>query len=113
MIEAGGDASKKAYREETDLRNLVQSMIAPEPEKRVANMSTLKSRLERLGWKDAPRPSAVGVMETPITVLTTEEVDKFQDIKHRIKVGILLTITAMLLLALIGQTLFPDAEVGF
>lgn len=111
MVEAGGDPSKKAFREENDLRALVQTMIHDDPEKRVTNMSTLKSRLERLRWKDAPRPAATGVMETPITVLTTEEVDKFADVKAKIRLGIAALVVVTLLVILLGQTLFPDAEV--
>jgi hypothetical protein len=110
MVEAGGDTSKKAYREEADLRALVQTMISEDPEKRVINMSTLKSRLERMRWKDNPKPSAVSQLEAPITVLTVENQDPFKDVKQKIRVGLGVAILAILLVMLIGQTLFPNTE---
>lgn len=109
MVEAGGDATRKAYREETDLRSLVNMLVNDDPEKRLANMSTLKSRLDRLRWKDAPKPPTGSVMETPITVLTVEEEDKFKEIKQNIRFLLLGSVLLMLLVMLIGQLLFPDA----
>jgi len=109
MVDVTGDAAKKSYREEKDLRSLVQLMVADSPDKRVANMSTLKSRLERMRWKDSPRPAAVGVMESPITVLTVEEQDQFRAVKQKFKVLVGITILVILVVALLGQTLFPDS----
>lgn len=108
IIEAAGEAARKAYREEPDLRNLVQTMTQEDPEKRISNMATLKSRLDRLGWKDKPKVDKSSQLDAPIVVLTVEEEDKFKEIKARIKVLIGVTILAFLLVALLGQTLFPD-----
>lgn len=108
MVEAAGDTARKAYREETDLRSLVQTMTQEDPEKRITNMATLKSRLDRLGWKDKPKVDKASQLDAPITVLTVEEEDKFKEIKNRIKLLIGLSIVIFLLVALVGQTLFPE-----
>lgn len=108
MVEAGGEETRKAYREEAKLRTLVQTMTAEDPEKRVANMSTLKSRLELMSRKEKKVDEA-SLLNAPITVLTVEEEDKFKEIKQRIKVLIGVVILIFLLVALLGQTLFPEA----
>ena len=51
----------------------MQQCIDPNPEKRPSNMSTFKTRLERLKWKDAPKPRTTSVTEAPIHVLTVQE----------------------------------------
>ena len=108
MVEAGGEETRKAYREEAKLRTLVQTMTADDPEKRVANMSTLKSRLELMSRKEKKVDEA-SLLTAPITVLTVEEEDKFKEIKQRIKILIGVVILVFLLVALLGQTLFPEA----
>ena len=108
MVESAGDTARKAYREETDLRSLVQTMTSEEPDKRIVNMSTLRSRLERMRWKDGPKVDSASLLDGKITVLTEEEVDKFKEIKQRIKLLLLGCILLFLLVALLGQTLFPD-----
>ena len=108
MVEVGGDESKKAYKEEPDLRNLVQIMVANEPEKRVSNMSTLKSRLERMRWKDAPKPAAASLLDAPITELTVEVVDPNKKFKEQIRVGMLVALMVIVLVMLLGQVMFPN-----
>lgn len=110
MVEAGGDETKKAYKEENDLRSLVATMLQDDADKRVVNMSTLKSRLERLRWKDAPKPPTGSVMETPITVLTVEEEDQFKDVKQKFRYYVMVAVLVLVLSMLLGQMLFPDAE---
>jgi hypothetical protein len=110
MVEVGGENATKQYKEENDLRALVATMLNDDPEKRIVNMSTLKSRLERLGWKNAPKPPTGSVVDQPITVLTVEEEDQFKDIKQKFKLMVGLTIVAMLLVMLIGQMMFPEAS---
>jgi hypothetical protein len=108
MVETAGEAARKSYREVTDLRNLVQTMTQEDPEKRISNMSTLKSRLERMSWKDGPKVDKSSQLDAPITELTVEEVDKFKEVKQRIKILLGVCILLFLLVALLGQTLFPD-----
>jgi len=110
MVEAGGEETRKAYREEAKLRTLVQTMTAEDPEKRISNMSTLKSRLELMSRKEKKVDDA-SLLNAPITVLTVEEQDKFKEIKQRIKILIGVVVLAFLLVALLGQTLFPEAGV--
>ena len=107
MVEAGGEEVRKAYREEQKVRTLVQTMTADDPEKRVANMSTLKSRLELLTRKEKKVDEA-SLLTAPITVLTVEEEDKFKEIKQKIKYLIGGVILLFLFIALIGQSLNPE-----
>jgi len=107
MVEAGGEETRKAYREEAKVRTLVQSMTADDPEKRVANMSTLKSRLELLTRKEKKVDEA-SLLNAPITVLTVEEEDRFKELKQRIKYLLGGVVIVFLLVALLGQSLFPE-----
>jgi hypothetical protein len=108
MVEAGGDTARKSYKEESDLRALVQIMIQDEPDKRVANMATLKSRLERMSWKGGPKVDKSSQLDAPIVVLTVEEEDKFKAIKMKIKIVVGISVVILLLVMLLGQTLFPE-----
>lgn len=108
MVEAGGETARKAYREANDLRTMVQTMTNEDPEKRISNMATLKSRLERMSWKDGPKVDKSSQLDAPIVELTREEADKFADVKQRIKILMGVCVLIFLLVALLGQTLFPD-----
>ena len=110
MVEAGGATAKKEYRENSGLRTLVAPMTNDDPEKRVANMSTLKSRLERLSWKDAPKPPTQSLVDAPITVLTVEEEDQFRELRRRYVIMAGVALLVCLLVALLGQVMFPNAE---
>ncbi|MBS2033418.1 hypothetical protein JST97_00405 [bacterium] len=107
MVEAGGEDTRKAYREEQKVRALVQTMTSDDPEKRIANMSTLKSRLELLTRKEKKVDEA-SLLTAPITVLTVEEEDKFKEIKQRIKYLIGGVVLLFLFIALVGQSMNPD-----
>jgi len=108
MVETAGDTARKAYREEADLRTLVQNITQDDPEKRPNSMASLKGQLERMRWKDGPKVDKASQLDAPITELTVEEADKFKEVKQRIKILMGVCVLIFLLVALLGQTLFPE-----
>lgn len=72
MVDISKDPVKKAFKAENDLRNLVAQMTNSEIDKRVTNMATLKTRLERISWSKT-KLSNTGITDAPINVYTVEE----------------------------------------
>lgn len=104
------DKVKKAYQNEADLRAISKQVTAPEPDKRIPNMSTLKTRLDRLKWKDAPRPKTTSVTDAPITVHTVEVKSQWQEWMEEYRAWILLGTLSFI--AFIGFLvwLFPQRD---
>lgn len=109
-VEWSDDKVKKAYKDEADLRAISKQVLSTEPDKRIPNMSTLKTRLDRLKWKDAPRPKTTSVTDAPITVHTVEEKTQWEDWMVRYRAWFLLS--TLVFLAFIGLLvwLFPQAD---
>jgi len=109
-VEWSDDNVKKAYKNEADLRAIAKQVLSAEPDKRIPNMSTLKTRLDRLKWKDAPRPKTTSVTEAPITVHTVEVKTQWQEWMEEYRAWILLAVLSFL--AFIGFLvwLFPQKD---
>ena len=107
MVDNSADDVKKALKQETDLRNLMGMMSHADPEKRVPNMATLKTRFERIAWSKAPKLSNTSVIDAPIKVLTVEEKSPLADIVEAYRLWIGLGIAGVLLLIALLQFVFP------
>lgn len=109
-VEWADDKVKKAYKDEADLRAISKQVLSPEPDKRIPNMSTLKTRLDRLKWKDAPKPKTTSVTEVPITVHTVEVKSQWQEWVEEYRAWVLLA--ALSFIAFVGALvwLFPQRD---
>jgi hypothetical protein len=107
LIEISGDGVKKALRDSAELRSLISQCVDPNPDKRPATMAALKTRLERLKWKDAPKPRTTSITETPIHILTVVDKSPFVQLWQRQKIPIMLAVAGFLAFMAILVNLFP------
>ena len=112
LIERSKADVKKAFQSESELRNIVTTITSEDPDKRFPNVSTLKSRLEKLRYKDSPKPKAHGVMDAPIQVLTVEEKNPFAHIWAEYRLYLLMGIAAFLLIVAILVNIAPGSDGG-
>lgn len=109
LVDSSADEVKKSLRTENDLRSLLAMMVHQEPDKRVPNMATLKTRLERISWTKAPKLSNTGFSDAPIKVLTVEEKSPFAELIEAYRLWILIGVGAILAIIALLQFIFPPA----
>ena len=106
-IELSKDEVKKQFRAEKDLNSLLGLMSNADPDKRVPNMATLKTRFERLAWQKAPKLSNTGFTDAPINVYTVEEKSQFAEIAEAYRLWILIGFAGLLAFIAVMQFIFP------
>jgi hypothetical protein len=108
-VESSKDDVKKVFRGEADLKSLLQTMTHQDPEKRVSNMATLKTRLERINWSKAPKLSNTGITDAPIHVYTVEEKSPFAEMMLKYRMYVMGAVAALLAFVAILQFIFPPS----
>jgi serine/threonine protein kinase len=108
-VEVSKDDVKKVFRGESDLKNLLQTMTNVDPEKRVSNMATLKTRLERINWSKAPKLSNTGITDAPIHVYTVQEKSPFAEMMLKYRMYAMGGLAAFLLIVALLQFIFPSS----